>query len=402
MGVPTFSWEIAFGNLPGDDPYTWPADISLDVAANTFTRGKSSDLDQIQAGTGSLTLYDSDGDYDPRHSGSPWYPNVKPRVPIRQTATLDGITYPLCLLYVQSWPRTRQAGLVLRNLTMVDALAILGQAGVAGLAIAQGTTDTHVTAVLDYIGWPAGKRSIGTGSATIAAQDFAATDTTTALAYLQAVASNEAGLLYADGAGAIVFLGRGDLLGPPFNDIQAHFTDDPTDTGAFVYIDSVPTFGDDRIFNDWTGTRPNGTTAQQAIDPTSVGEYGDLAKNVQTLLVNDSDLLATMQTYLAYYKEPRERLAQITVAPNEDSAYWHAVLPLDIGSRVSVAETMLYGDKRTDDYLIEAIECPGGPGSDAGREITYKLWPTDIPGIPSGLVFDSATLGLLNTATLGF
>src|SRR4051812_15643986 len=105
MSIPTFKWEVAFGSLPAASSYTWTADISADVGANRFSRGKSSDLDKIEAGTGALNLLDTVGNYDPNYVSGAYYPNVRPMVPLRQTAVLDGVTYPLCVHYVETWGR---------------------------------------------------------------------------------------------------------------------------------------------------------------------------------------------------------------------------------------------------------------------------------------------------------
>jgi hypothetical protein len=404
MAVPSFTWEAAFGSLPADSSYTWVADITANVGSNSFTRGKNSDLDKIEAGSGSLVLLDDEGDFDPRNAASPYYPDVRPMVPIRQYATLAGVDYPLCIHFVEQWPRTRDGGIVTRNLRTVDGFAILATAPLANLSLGVDTTGAHIDDVLDAIGWPAGARLISSGAASVVAQSWAETDGTSALSYMQEMSSNEAGLLYMDGQNRVVFLGRADLLGPPFNAIQAYFSDDPAD-GQFVYAASVPVFAIDRVFNDWTGTRPGGTTPQNAQDATSIGMYRDRPKQIQTLLTNDSDVLATMQSYLSYYKDPRERLAQITVIPGEDSACWVACLPLAIGDRIAVTETPVVGSKRTDEYLIESVTLARQPGSDAGAAFTYSIFPTDAGGTGgsvSGFILDDPALGIFDTSTLGF
>lgn len=352
-----------------------------------------------------MLLLDDAANFDPRNVSGPYFGEVRPMVPIRQYATLAGVDYPLCLHYVIDWSRARSGGMITRPLKTVDGFALLALAGLAGLSLGVDTTGGQISDVLDYIGWPAGRRILSTGAASVVAQNWADTDSTTALSHLQALSSNEAGLLYMDGQGRVAFLDRGDLLGPPFNAIQAYFSDDGQD-GQFVYASSTPVFAADRIFNDWVGTRPGGTAAQQSSDSDSIDRYGHRPKQIATLLTNDSDVLATMQNYNAYYLEPREALASITCIPGEDSAYWVACLTLDVGDRIAVTETPPVGSKRTDEYLVESVTVNRQPGSDGGTTFTYSLFPTDVGGTgggtPSGFVLDDAALGVLDTSALGF
>lgn len=401
MAVPTFTWSAAFGSLPDDPTPTWNADLSENVGTNTYGRGKAFDLDRIEAGSGKLELLDDEGDYDPRNASSPWYPYVRPMVPIRQTATLAGTDYPLCSHFVSHWPRHRQAAFITRSLSTVDGFEILATASVAGMTLAAGGAGAQVADILDYIGWPAALRDIATGSASLIEQTFADNDSTRALPLLQEIAANEAGLLFMDGEGKVVFVGRNDLLGPPFNEIQAHFSDDSAD-GQFIYVDSTPYFALDRVFNDWTGSRPGGDP-QNVQDSDSIDKYRRRSRSMNTRLTSDSDVLNTVQHYLSLYREPLERLQSITFAPGEESAAWVAVFGLEIGDRIAVTETPPYGGKRTDDYLIEGLTFNRAPGSDAGATVTYALIPATIPGaVELGLIFDDAALGKLDTAVLGF
>lgn len=397
MAVPVFKWEAAFGSLPGDATPTWVADLTKNVGGNSYTRGKNADLDRIEAGTGGLILLDDAGDFDPRNTGGPYYPDVRPMAPIRQYATLGGVDYPLCQHFIQRMPRTRVAGMVTRQIVTVDGFAMLATAPLAGLDLTAGGSGAQVTAILDYIGWPSALRVIATGAASLIETSFAASDTTKALAYLQNIAANEAGLLFMDGQGRVVFIGRGDLLGPPFNAIQAHFSDDPRD-GQFVYQSSVSDFSSDLVWNDWTGTRPGGDP-QNANDSTSQDRYGARSQSVSMLVPNDTDVLNTMQHYLGLYKEPVERLTSISVIPGEDSAYWVTVLLLDVGARVTVTETFPWG-KRADDYLIEKVTCARGPGSDSGAAFTYALIPATSGA--DGFRLDDPVLGQLDLNGLGF
>lgn len=80
-----------------DEPSSW-ADISADIKSANWQRGRQKDLDQIQAGSASLTLRNDHGDYTPTNTSSSRYPlgerqvkieAVLPQFPGPLTSVLD-------------------------------------------------------------------------------------------------------------------------------------------------------------------------------------------------------------------------------------------------------------------------------------------------------------------------
>ncbi|MER5601523.1 hypothetical protein [Streptomyces sp. NPDC002265] len=93
------SVEAAFGTTLTDAVSTggtW-TDISqyVDIVKNgvSITRGAADELSDIQVGTCTLTLDNSDGRFTPEFSGSPYFPNVIDGVPIRVSVSTVSTNY---------------------------------------------------------------------------------------------------------------------------------------------------------------------------------------------------------------------------------------------------------------------------------------------------------------------
>lgn len=92
MALPRIITEIAFGSKPTDSSYSWTqvGDTASPgtsyVREMSYDRGRQDELNQVQAGQGSVTLKDDTAAFDPSNASSPFYPNVKPVVPVRARA----------------------------------------------------------------------------------------------------------------------------------------------------------------------------------------------------------------------------------------------------------------------------------------------------------------------------
>lgn len=79
-------------------------DITKDVEAINTERGRNYQLDRMDIGLASFQLDNISGHYNANNTTSPYYPNVKPMVPIRFRAIFNGILYPLWQGFVDRWP----------------------------------------------------------------------------------------------------------------------------------------------------------------------------------------------------------------------------------------------------------------------------------------------------------
>jgi len=93
--APTFVCEIAFGNNPGDASPSW-TDVSAYLRSFHITRGRQYELNQMQAGTCDITLKNLDRRFDPTYSSSPYYPYLRPMVPVRMSGSVRPVMTNLC------------------------------------------------------------------------------------------------------------------------------------------------------------------------------------------------------------------------------------------------------------------------------------------------------------------
>lgn len=129
--MPTITVECGFGDDPFTASPTW-TDITGYVTERTrMTRGRQHELARIEAGTLDVVLTSTDDRFNPENTASPYYPNLKPLVPIRVTAVdpNDATVHVLWRGYVQGWPQTwtlngKQSRVPLR---CVDALGLFAR-----------------------------------------------------------------------------------------------------------------------------------------------------------------------------------------------------------------------------------------------------------------------------------
>jgi len=137
-------------------------DISSRVLGLSTSRGKNRDLDRFSAGSLSVTLTNNDRAFDPNYASSPYAGALIPRRELQ--VTIDGVR--VITTTVDDWnydyaPLDSRA-----TIEATDDFTLLArQTLTAGTAISQ-ATGARVSAVLDMGGvlWPAGARSIDTGS----------------------------------------------------------------------------------------------------------------------------------------------------------------------------------------------------------------------------------------------
>jgi len=207
------------------------------------------------------------------------------------------------------------------------------------------------------------------------AASFAANDTMKALTHLLQAQQDENGLFYIDGGGNVVFIHRHALIQSPYTVSQATFHDGAAGGAGYAYTDLQPAYDLDTTFNSWTGTRSGGT-AQTASDSTSQTTYGMRSNQFSSLVTLDSDVLSQAQWKLYQFKNPLNRISQMTVMPGVDAGFWQTVLGLELGMRITIREQPPgYAAVKSSDYTIQniSVSFPAGPPSAA--MFTFGLWP---------------------------
>jgi hypothetical protein len=257
------------------------------------------------------------------------------------------------------------------------------------------TTGERVTAILDRaeIDWPAGKRAIDTGSATLQADSIGGTadpKPVGALAYLQKVDEAEQGALFIGSDGSLTFRGRQSLQ--VLTDVL--FADDGS---GIPFTNINASYGAEELRNRITVTRLNGGTAV-AQDATSITEYGAIDYELRdSLLDDDTQAQSLADAILARYKDPLLRIDDIEVALAAIPADQVAdVLGLELGALVRVLYTPSgIGDPIDQFVRLDAVE---HTITAADHRVRLSFSQGETPA----LVLDSALFGLLDTNTLGF
>lgn len=346
------SWSQTFSG-PHDD-------VTADTDSFTVTRGKSDDLAQVQAGTGTLTLRDPDGRYNPANPAGPLYGSLRPQRPCRILATYGGTAYPLFYGFVRSLeyqegPRFGQAHVELNDFFVwLDTPRSDGSGGVALPVIARmnnTTTGAAIGAILDYLNWTdTSLRSLDTGDPI---PYFEAYGDKTPLQLISDLLAANGGIFYIDGMGRAVFEDRNTrwlrnsyaTLNQAAEAISPGTQLDRVQNRQFAARQFETTPGDPTTVT--TGT------VQQADDGPSEAEFGVRAGDtVESIYFpNDGFALGMAQWRLNKTKNPDLPMYGMDV-DNRDDINFRAALQAEL-ERTITAPMTKYGD--TGEFFIEQI-----------------------------------------------
>jgi hypothetical protein len=395
----SLEFQIALGNNPSDDPFTWTTiPGTLDVE---YSRGAPNEYGVSETGESTILVGDPDGDLDPNNPDSPHFPNVKRMRPIRVRVTVDAVTYPCFQHFIERLPRKRTVGAVWaeRAILGVDAFEWFALAGLKGESYASEASGTRWANVLDAVGWPAARRDLDTGNSTIEASAFADDDTTKALEHLLAVVDAESGFGFVNAAGDVRFQERQFVI--VNTAVEATFADGRAlETGnypgALKYHALQPESTE--ILNDYAGSRAGGAV-QTASDSASIAEYGPRSDSREYIVSSDAEVLAALEFKLSVTKDALERIDAITVKPGDDAELWETVLNLDIGDRVLVVEWPPgFAAPVASEFHVRHLHARL-PASLHASEFTFQLTPASAD---SWFILDDATDGQLDTGKLAY
>jgi hypothetical protein len=221
-----------------------------------------------------------------------------------------------------------------------DALSNLTINNLPAVSPAAELSGARVTRILDLpeVNWPSDRRSIDTGDSLLS--NIAITEGTQTVAYLQLVATSEAGDVFISKDGKFVFKERNSAPGV----IDVSFTDEASVPGFTVipFADLEVVYGSEQLYNRIVLSNnkvvPDEVVAE---DAESQGTYGPRSYS-NTGLLNDSaaDLQYLADFLLARFKEPQYRFQSLSVILDVLSeAQQNKVLDLEIGDIVNVRFT---------------------------------------------------------------
>jgi hypothetical protein len=312
-------------------------DITDRLLSASTTRGKSQALDRIDAGTIDITLDNSDRLFDPLYEAGFYFGQLIPgrevRVSCNDYPVVYGFIDDLDIIYQ---PSNRsvvsiQSSDALSNLTINNLPAVSPAAELSG---------ARVTRILDLpeVAWPSDRRSIDTGDSLLS--NIAITEGTQTVAYLQLIATSEAGEVFVSKDGKFVFKERNSAPGS----IDVCFTDEASVSGFTVipFADLEVVYGSEQLYNRIVLSN-NKAVPDEAIseDADSQVVYGPRSYSA-TGLLNDAatDLQYLADFLLTRFKEPQYRFQSLSVILDVLSeSQQNKVLDLEIGDIVNVRFT---------------------------------------------------------------
>lgn len=402
---------------PTTNPLDTPVwvDITEHVRNNagvTITRGRSSELDEFQAGTATFTLNNRARLFDPSYTAGAYYGNLKVLRRFRIVVTYATVDYVLFTGFITGWPQTfepsnREATV---PVSLVDGFGLLALAnlfdsgsftldsstlgvldedrlGVSGDdAPTTSYSGDRADAVLDAAGFT--QRNVEQGLSVVSSS----APTGELLAHLRQLEKSEDGFFYFAGDGTATFLGRSARQTVTrISTSQATFADDGTDYSSVAF-----SYDTERLYNDVRRTGTSGS--EQAVeDSGSIGSYFRRTHSETLLVTEDAVARDLAAVFLDRYAEPAQRVPEITIPVGADpTVLMPAVLDRELLDRVTVTRTpQKVGSANTSEQLVEGIV----------HVFDSKQWTTRLqlsPGyITNYFTLDSSTMGVLDEDTLG-
>jgi len=362
-------------------------DVTSTVRQVSVKRGRNRQLEKFTAGNANIVLDNRDRIYDPLNAASPYFGSIVPQKQVVIT-NKDRVIYTG---QVADWNFDYSiSGDSTAQVSCVDALALLVEPLLtAGTEIEQ-KTGARVNAVLDDVGWPLAQRTISAGQANLGA-DVVVADTTKSLDYLNKISVSEPGALFVGANGNLVFRDRADS-----QNASGAIT---FGTGGIPFSDIGVVFGIEEMANQVSVTYYGGTAIAGtaiAINETSIGKYGLLDSNYDTLLFSAAEAQALADFQVGLFAEPVYRVDTITVLLDGLSLVnQQTVLGLELGAVVKVQWTPNnVGSQISQLVTIDSIDFSGTPSS---RRISFTMSETT-----AAFILDDSVFGVLDNNLLGF
>ena len=410
MALPTLGVSVDFANGPAfgnplilDDPSTPlgvgiladSASDSVDVSDITLRasirRGRNRILNKFEAGSATVVLEDTNGDWVPTNTSSPYYGKLLPLRKIRIYADYNSVRYYLYSGYITSYDTNFQLGLEsISTVTLqcVDAFRLFSNVAfstVAGTSAGQ-TTGARINNLLDVPTFPNSMRVIDTGDSTVQADPGTERDL---LSALQTIENSEFGGFYIDPEGSATFLSR-NTLAQKADGTATNFADDGTGI-SYQGIDFA--YDDTLIFNDVTVNRTGGTP-QTVQDTSSIETYFIHSGKREGLLIQtDAESLDQANMILQSRKDAIFRIDSIglNLADDAETARIVAGLSLDIFDLTNITKSTPGSGSVTLELFVQGIQ----------HDITTNTWTTKLftaEPIIQAFILDSATQGTLDGA----
>lgn len=375
-------------------------DISNITLQASIRRGRNRILDKFEAGSATVVLDDTTGDWNPTNPASPYFGKLVPLRKIRIWADYDDGSgserYYLFSGYITSYDTTFAIGVDENSkvaLKCIDGFRLLNNTAistVAGTSAGQ-LTGARINNLLDVASFPSSMRAIDAGSSTLQADSGADRDLLTAI---QLCEISDFGGFFMNTQGAATFFSR-DTVSKKADVTPTVYSDDGTGI-SYQGIDFA--FDDTLLVNDVFVSRANGATVN-AFDQTSIDTYFIHSGKRENILVQtDVESLDQATMILQARKEAVLRIDSMSLNlfdPTE-TARITAGLSSEIFDLVNVTKTVPGGSTVTRELFIQGVQ----------TDATPRSWKTNLllsEPIIQAFILDSTTdQGKLGSGILSY
>jgi len=372
-------------------------DVTQYVRSVNVRRGKPRELESFDAGSINVVLDNRLRTFDPTNvgtlfndaivifddlvntfdgvgEGSVLAPNIKPRKAIR-------VTYEAADIFngtIDDWDLDfNLSGDATAIIKASDAFSVLANQSLAANTSTVQNTGARVSAILDEISWPVGKREIDTGLMSLGADVIIAD--TDVIKYLQTVALSEPGAFFANKSGDLEFRERtaSQIL------TSTKFTDDGS---GLPYSDIVVEYGTESLYTDISIAYVGGTAI--ASSASGIADYGVIELSRNTFIQNSTDADTVAAFYASRYSEPTLRIRQLSVSMDSlSNDQRDEIAALEMSDLVRVEFTWNnYGDPILREVVIDQIEHQATPSR---YQVVFTLSESF-----SGFIVGSSLLGV--------
>ena len=369
-------------------------DITDRLISASTQRGKSVALDRIDAGNSTINLDNSDRLFDPLFESGFYFGNLIPGKEVK--ISCNG--FPVIHTFIDDLDIAYEpGGRSVVSIQGVDGLSDLTINNLPEVSPDVELSGARVTRILNLpeVNWPADDRIIAEGSSFLS--DAEISSGTSAIAYLQLIATSEAGEVFVSKDNKFVFKSRNTP--PTIPDLI--FTDEASIPGFTVipFAELGVVFGSEELYNRIVLSNDQ-EVPEQAIaeDVESQATYGPRSYTVTGLLNQDSDEIQFLADFLlARFKEPQYRFSSLSVVMDILSeSQQDEVLDLEIGDIVQVRFTPGNIPPAIEQYV--RIIGLSHDWSNNEKRINLSLERLDF----SLFVLDSPVLGVLDEDRLSF
>lgn len=364
-------------------------DLTPNVYDIKINRGRNIPTDQYTAGNAIIRVLDPLSYFSPQNTASPYYGYLTPLRKIRVAATTATSQAFLFSGYVTeyrySYPQGQETGFV--DIYATDAFRLFQLASIGTVADSGNGQDTgtRVNRILTQMSFPSSMRTISNGNSLCQADPAS---TRTGLDALKNCEFTEAGALYVNGAGTVVFKSR--------NEVVSSISATPIEfnqSGGIPYQNLVFAFNDQLIINGAKFKRIGGAS-QEYFNTASIARYFLHQQNQENLVSQtDTDVANLAATYVATRQETSLRIDKMTVNLQDTAVPTDTMINLDYFSNVKITNIQPDGSS-----IVKTLQCQGLEWHINPKTFTCTL--TTLENITDGFVLGSSERGIIGISAM--